>query len=396
MITYKSTAIICDMRILCIIDSLGTGGAERSSADFWYFLRQHGATLKIVALSHRAEGVEGELVASKFDIHFIRKKRLLGQVREIGGIIQEFKPDLVHSILFQSNIRVRLARHVKKFLHLESLVNEMYSPFRLSDPNVTRIKLAGYRLLDSVTQRRGVDHFHANGNSVAQHYKNKLKIAQQRITVIPRGRNNNPYVGDHLTRERVRQELTTGGRIMLLNIARQEFQKGIDVLIEAMNNLGAEKEKVQLVLVGREGNMTLRIKEKIRSYQLEQSVVLLGHRHDVSSLLVAADIFVFPSRFEGLPGALIEAEAAGLPIICSDIPNNREVVDENVNALFFPVDDRHKLADFLKQLANDEHSRRRLGNESLRIFKERFNAEEIHQRMEALFEELVRKSKTDY
>src|SRR6185369_73475 len=129
------------------------------------------------------------------------------------------------------------------------------------------------------------------------------------------------------------------------------------------------KTQIQVVLVGREGNFTSIIRDKIKTFGLETCVTIAGHRNDVSAVLAAADVFVFPSRFEGLPGVLIEAEAAGLPIICSDIPNNREVAQEGVNAVFFPLNDPAVLAEGVRKLVTDSDLRREMGKQSLAIFR---------------------------
>ncbi|MDH5380085.1 MAG: glycosyltransferase, partial [Cyclobacteriaceae bacterium] len=122
---------------------------------------------------------------------------------------------------------------------------------------------------------------------------------------------------------------------------------------------------------------------------LNGQVKLLGHRTDVEQLLAAADVFVFPSRFEGLPGALIEAAAAGLPIIASDIPNNREVAGENKNALFFPVNDHQVLSACIEKMATDPDLRSKFAKESLRIFNERFTLEKVHEDMREMMEQLT-------
>lgn len=326
------------------------------------------------------------------DVEYIQGNSFPQRIKSLNHIIEEFKPQLVHSVLFEANLLTRFCRMMnRKFVHLESLVNEMYSEHRLSDPRVTRFKLEGYRWLDRITQRFGVDHFHANGESVARHYQEKLGINKKRITVVPRGRNANPFVKDQANRERVRADLQTGDRLMLMNMARHEYQKGQDLLLDALCEMPSGQHQFQLVLVGRAGNFTPVIKEKIEQGKLSSCVTLLGHRTDVSSLLAAADVFIFPSRFEGLPGALIEAEAAGLPIICSDIPNNREVAVAEKNALFFPLDDITMLKDHLEKMLRDKVLRVKMGEESKVIFDQKFLLEESHHNLKRLLDSLIRK-----
>jgi glycosyltransferase involved in cell wall biosynthesis len=375
------------MRILVFLDSLYTGGAEFSTLTFYGALLKKGYDIKLVGFK-QASPAYSPADFGITDIEFLSGNNFWQKRSALKALINTFKPHIVHSVLFNANLLTRTVRLLNNtFIHLESLVNEMYSSFRLADPNVTRLKLEGYRLVDRITQYMGVDHFHANGVSVASHYQQKLGIGSTRITIIPRGRELNAFVGNNENRACVRAEFQTGNRLLIINVARHEFQKGHDVLIEAIHQL-ENKNNIQVVLVGREGKQTPVIQKKIEDYQLHDCVKWVGHRNDVSALLAAADIFVFPSRFEGLPGALIEAAAAGLPIICTDIPNNREVAVENVNALFFPVDDSQVLSEQLDRLIRDNALRQKLGSESLKRFKQHFLIGEVHQRMEKLLLEL--------
>lgn len=377
------------MRVILLMNSLFTGGAEFSSLSLYGWLRSRGYEIKVVVLKN----VSPSYHVNQFgfaEVTVLEGKSVWGRLKELNKIIQEFKPDIVHSVLFDANVLGRLARiRIGGFKHLESLVNEMYSESRLADPQVTRLKLAGYRALDFITQLWGVDHYHANGQSVAIHYHQMLSIRKDRMTIIPRGRKVNDFLGDALNRGKIRQEFSSGNRILFVSMARHEYQKGQDILLDALSLLSKETlTNLQLVLVGREGKLTKLIQDRISKYDLEKTVLMTGHRSDVSSILAAADVFLFPSRFEGLPGALIEAEAAGLPVICSDIPNNREVAD-NDNALFFPLENTSKLAHAISMLATDKALRETMRAHSLNLFRARFQLESIHQQMEQLLRSLI-------
>ncbi len=367
------------------MNSLFTGGAEYSSLAFYGWMRAQGHEVKVIILKQADPRYDPEqfgLVVTR-----LTATGKWQQWREAMRQLHDFRPQVVHSVLFDANLLGRWCRMaMRSFVHIESLVNEMYSPHRYHDPQVTPLKLTAYRVLDWVTQLAGVDHYHANGVSVAQHYQQKLGISPSRITVIPRGRSVNPWVGNQEEQGKVRKELGTATRQLWVNLARHEYQKGQDSLLEALARLGQSAAHIHLVVVGREGKLTPVLREKIKQLKIEEHVTLLGHRTDVARLLAAADVFVFPSRFEGLPGALIEAEAAGLPIIASDIPNTREVVSEYENALLFPVDDVENLSGQMSRLLNDEVMRKSFGAKSLQLFENQFSIEPIHHRMKTMLE----------
>ena len=376
------------MRILVIIDSLGTGGAEFSTLSFYsWLLTNRLATVKLISLK-KAEPEYDYQNMGVLDVQYLTELTFRTRLVELQKICGVFKPDIVHSVLFQANILGRFLRIATKgFMHIESLVNEMYSKHRLDDPNINLLKLEAYRWFDFSTQLFGVDHFQANGLSVAKHYQQKLHLDKKRITIIPRGRKSNDYVDDNETKINIRNEFHADNRLLLINVGRQEFQKGQDILLEALSQIPELKDRYKLLLVGRFGKFSDDLKTKITKHDLGENVELLGFRSDVPQLLAASDIFLFPSRFEGLPGALIEAEAAGLPIICSDIPNNVEVVN-NQNAIICPVNSPEMFASAIRELISNQTKRTSMGKKSFQIYNEKFTIERIHDRMYELFKSL--------
>ena len=116
----------------------------------------------------------------------------------------------------------------------------------------------------------------------------------------------------------------------------------------------------------------------------------LGHRDDVPDLLAAADLFAFPSLYEGTGGAAIEAMALGLPIVTSDIDAMREVVDDRRNALLVPPHAPGPLADAIAALLDDPARRLAFGASSREIFEARFTLERSTRAMVELYRRLVR------
>lgn len=377
------------MRIILLLSSLYTGGAEFSSLVFYGWLRRQGFDVKLVCYKKASPSYDPEKFGLT-DVVTLEEEGFFKKLKLFKSIVAEYKPVLIHSVLFEANILGRFCKFSNSsFIHLESLVNEMYAAHRLHDPNVKKYKLKAYQLFDFTSQIFGVDHFHANGISVAKHYQNKLKISSKRITIIPRGRATNSFIGNTQLRQEIRSELGIAeNAFIVVHVARHEYQKAQDVLLEALVKI-KDKENLVLLLVGREGNLTSVINNAIEASNLYQYVKCIGHRNDIPRLLAASDVFVFPSRFEGLPGALIEAEAAGLPIVCSDIPNNREVATEGENALFFRVNDSSDLAQKLSLMIHDKLMCVEMGARSLDIFQQNFELDEIHAKMKTLILRLV-------
>lgn len=377
------------MRILLVIDSFFTGGAEFSTLELFSYLKSNGVDIRICKTKDKHPqynpeqfGLNSDIISTLPEAGFFEKRKALKK------LIHNFKPDIVHSVLFNANFLVRTVKFFNtSFVHLESLVNHTYSENRLNEPGVTKLKLEVYRLLDGVTGFFGTNHFHPNGYSVAEHYQKKLFISSKKMTVVHRGRKSND-IQPTISKE------TFGiqdDKLVLINVARQEYQKGQDVLIEAISLLPKSiLEKIHLLIVGREGKSTSSLLKMIEDKNVESNITFLGHRTDISSLLKISDIFVFPSRFEGLPGVLIEAESSGLPIICTHLSMMLEVVEENVNALTFEMDNSVQFAEMITKLVSDESLRKKFSENSKLIFNKKFQIEFVHLKMLDLYKNLLR------
>ena len=103
---------------------------------------------------------------------------------------------------------------------------------------------------------------------------------------------------------------------------------------------------------------------------------------------MASDVFVFPSLYEGLGGALIEAQSAALPIACNNIPVLREVINENKNARLFDVENIESMVTAISYFLDDPEKQIDYGQKSLQNFKEKFLETENNERMLKLYKQL--------
>ena len=154
---------------------------------------------------------------------------------------------------------------------------------------------------------------------------------------------------------------TAGDRQGFVTVARLVPQKGIDVLISALAQSSGAAKDWTLTLVG-DGPERERLEQQVQQAGLQDRVQFLGFRPDPQTFLLQAGVFVLPSRFEGMPNALLEAMAAGLAVVVTDAsPGPLEVVDDGVSGFVVPADDPQALAAVLETLAGDPELRKRLG-----------------------------------
>lgn len=153
-------------------------------------------------------------------------------------------------------------------------------------------------------------------------------IKNPAFSLVTNGIDPLPFKPDPAIRQRVRQELQAGNKKIYGNVGRLHFQKNQSFLLDIYSEIAKEQPESELWLVG-QGEDLDTLKDKTRQLKLEDKVRFLGVRSDVPELLQAMDVFLFPSVFEGLGLALVEAQAAGLPCYASRnvIPAEAKVTD---------------------------------------------------------------------
>ncbi len=133
--------------------------------------------------------------------------------------------------------------------------------------------------------------------------------------------------------------LISENTLKIIAVGRLSYQKALEVLVQAASELVNQGMHNIFVMIAGEGEDRVRLETLVSDLGLANYVKLLGIRHDVIGLMKASDIFVMPSRYEGLSIAMIEAMACGLPIIASDAPGLRTFIKHGQNGLLFPIED---------------------------------------------------------
>ena len=377
------------MRPLIVITSLGAGGAERSTADFLDYARRRGMSPTVACL-YRREGVHDEVVRNGLDVRILSGRGLAAKSRSLRSLIAELKPDLVHTAIFEADVIGRIAA-ISGPPVLSSLVNASYDPIRLQDPNIRRWRLEVTRIVEALMARILTTHFHAVSSAVKRSAVTQLRLPEERITVIERGRDPRKLGQRSLERRsRVRHALGIADEApVLLNVGRQEFQKGQKYLLLALRRIILDHPETVLLLAGREGLSSPDLDHVLNESGIAGHVRILGHRDDVPDLLAAADLFVFPSLYEGIGGAVIEAMGLSLPIVGSDLPALRELIHDGQNGILVPIQSPQELADAIVHLLDDPGHAQALGTRGREIFLERFTAEHAHDRLAGLYEKIA-------
>lgn len=180
-----------------------------------------------------------------------------------------------------------------------------------------------------------------------------------------------------------------GAPARILAAGRLHSKKGFDVLIQAVGKLRAWDLDVVCEIAG-EGDERGRLEALIEALDLSACVKLVGWTDDVGGFLATGDIFAFPSHQEGFPLTLLEAMAAGLPVVASEIDGPVEILKDGVNGRLVPGDDPDRLAEALGELVSDHDGARRLGAAARELVLTEYGPDQLARRLDAVLDRMLR------
>jgi glycosyltransferase involved in cell wall biosynthesis len=215
----------------------------------------------------------------------------------------------------------------------------------------------------------------------------KLGYKPPKVITIRNGVDLAGWSPSKIDRQKKRMELRLAGTDVLVGaIGRLDRQKGFSTLIEAMAGLKDTALRCAILGGGPEHD---RLAALIRKHELERTVWLLGEKDEIPAWLAAFDLYCLPSLWEGLPNALLEAMALGLPAVASNVDGVPEAVTDGKDGLLVPPAQPAALARALRTLADDAARRAALGAAAKATVSERFTLRRMIAEYEHAYAELL-------
>ncbi|WP_300341395.1 glycosyltransferase [Fusobacterium sp.] len=317
------------MKILHIITSLELGGAEKLLTDLVPFQQNKGHFVKVLILSDKGAVFKKTLENKGVEV-LVCKSNSIKSFKNIFHILREIKRenyDIVHTHLVHAQYWTRLAKlfdtKKRKYITTEHSTSNRRRESKLMQ-FIDKFIFKGFDKIVSISE------------ATEKSLKEWLEISDDRFEIIYNGidptefRNSLPYEKIELG---VKNE-----DYLLMMISRFHESKNQKGVIEALKWLPV---KYKLVLVG-DGKLENDVKEYCEKNNLSNRVKFLGLRRDIPKLLKTADIVIQYSFFEGFGITAVEAMASGKPVIASDVPGLKQVV-ENAGYLV-SIDDSKELA----------------------------------------------------
>ena len=198
------------------------------------------------------------------------------------------------------------------------------------------------KFLCNIKLYENADYFLACSLKAGEFKYSKKILNSIKFKVLNNGIDLNKFKFDKDTRDRVRKNYCMENKTVICNVGRFSEEKNQLFLLDVFHEYLKHDNNGYLILIGGKGPMEADINEYINKNGINNNVLILKERNDVSDFLNASDIFVFPSIFEGLGISLIEAQATGLFVVCSDVlpvetkvTNNYIAVELNKSAEYW-------------------------------------------------------------
>ncbi len=363
------------MNILHIISSGGMYGAEAVILNMSHALNNgpHQSILGVFSNSSQpnlqlhesaaSQGIESHLIACKgqLDLQVPRSLRML---------VQQTGADIVHAHGYKADVYLYLASR-KLRMPLISTCHTWYDNDRF------------VRIYGAIDRRvlRSFDGVVAVSEEVKLRLLN-AGVRQERVRLIRNGIDLQPFVTERLLSSESPESLTIG------LVGRLSSEKGIDLFLQAASRVLAEAPATNFIVVG-DGPDRASLEALLRELHIEHRVSLLGRREDMPAVYASMDIMVSASRQEGLPVALLEGMASGLPLVGTAVGAVPTIVRDGSTGLLVPPENVGALSSAILTLIHDPLRRSQFGAAGRRLIANDFSADQMTSEYLQLYEQVL-------
>ncbi|MGB1232269.1 MAG: glycosyltransferase family 4 protein [Winogradskyella sp.] len=312
---------------------------------------------KVLAFKNDLINSNAELVC------FNPNNKIITTIKNLYSLIKLYKPQIVHTH-FNPSV-VRLVCYLSFFLR----VPKRYNTFHCMATSYKRItKVWMYSLNLFTTQQFAIS------EAIRQEQIDNFNTSKSKITTLRLGLDKSLFTKKSINKEAIRATYNLPKEGLLIgNIAFHDAVKGIDVLLDAFKLLCVSNKKVYLCQVGGHDKLyTKYLKEKAKALAIEHKIIWMGLQNDVPTLLNAFDVYVQPSRNEGLGLSILEAYYAKLPVVATRVGGIPEIVDEKKGFLV-DNEDPKAMAKKLKELVDSKVLRAQKGEEAYHFVNSNYN-----------------------
>jgi glycosyltransferase involved in cell wall biosynthesis len=364
------------LRILYNIPSLDHGGYEKNCVDLSNEAAQRGHRVRILVAQE--PGLLAKHLDPAVEVETLRHQgRFFPKgLPKLYRAIRAYQPDVFHGFSNVGNFYgIVMARQLRVPAVVASIGTSVFSRY---EKLIYRYSLVGAHAV------------HVNSAGVQQCCLSIWPSLKDKVTTI-----GNPFFAsqiqfrDRVLREQARHELGLDEQTFCMGtVARLNMIKGHSYLVEACKPIAERFPQAHWVFIG-DGPMKAELQDRIAELGLTNRISLLGARIDIANLLQALDLFVLPSMHEGLPTALEEAMAAGLPAIATNVCGSNELVLPGQTGWLVPPADTAALVQVMEEAIADQARCQLYGAAGRRRIEAGYDEAVVMPRYFALYEQLL-------
>lgn len=353
------------MRILQVCSVTTFGGGERHLADLSHALTDLGH--EVYAASVPGSPLWTELAFLKGNTFELSKLNYVKNLTGLAGFVRAHDIEIVHA-------------HAARDYHLAALAVRMASRGRLV---LTRHALFPLRGINKHLLS-GAGRVIAVSQAVAESLRQYGVIESSKITVIHNG----------IDTDRFAPAVAGGDNPVLVGtVGHLAPIKGHDVFVRAAALIAARRPEVRFVVIGEDKSPQMDHRQSLESLitelGLSESVTMPGWKDDISDVLSSLTLFVSAARSEPFGLSIVEAMAAGLPIVASASEGAMEIIEDGHSGKLVPVDDAESLAEAINDLLDDPLERSRLGCNALLVARKRYSLARMASDTERIYREVL-------
>ncbi|HNB35752.1 MAG TPA: glycosyltransferase [Anaerolineales bacterium] len=372
--------------IVLLGTQMAVGGAQKLLLEQALWFQQHGHKVTVLFFYDRDNLHEKWTKTYPFEIYnleafdkkaggFRSLPKLMGGLLKLWQILKRERYDAIITFTHDSNV---LGLPLAKLAGIRSRVGTHLGEIR--GMSKWRDGLHTFLINRGVIQTLVASSARTRNNAI------EVGVQPERITTIYNA--IMPFDVVHIDRESVRAKIgLKKDEVFFLAVGRLVYEKGHEFLIEAMAEV-AKVDTHAIAGICGAGPLKDQLQAQIEKLDLQTHMKLLGQWDSIPEILAAADVFVLPSRWEGLPMALLEGMMAGLPVIATRVEGVDEVVRPGEHGLLVPLESPRELAQAILQLSRSPQDRQRMGAAA----RERVLSSYTTDRMCAAYLQVIEKS----
>lgn len=369
-----------NIRILHLISSAGLLGAERVVLELAHFSRLAGLKAAIGVFQNSRNANRELADAARDQGHEVEMFPCRGRwdraaLRRIADYLGDHRIQVVHSHNYKSNFYARRA-----------LANH---PARWVVTNHGRragAKLLLYHLLDARLVRRA-DQVVTVSERIARQLE-RAGVKPGRIQVVANGVRVEQFHGKEVSPS-YKQSLGIKPEAMVVgSIGSLTQEKGHGDLITAVAAISKKFPEMILLLVG-DGKEREKLEKMVHRLGMTDKTIFAGTRKDIPAILSILDLFVLPSLMEGLPMALLEAQAAQVPVVATSVGAIPRVIEDNVTGVLVPPRNAEAISQAMIRLLSEKESSREMARRGLERVRRCFSAEKMASKYLSLYRGLL-------